>query len=829
MTTTILAWLRDTRRPPETPVPRPAPRAVQRLRQVMSWDGWTTLGLEAIVLLSTIWSVEQAQWVPVQPALTLVVLLALAAAAGFERLRWHAGLAVSTSLVLGILVVAWQTAAALPGPGWDDRFSELALRLDKWWELARTGGISIDPLPFAVLLALLTWVLSYLSTWFVLRRLDMWWGILPAGFALLTNLSYLPESYHGFFLTYLFAAMLLMMRMNLLRLQRGWREQGVRFPRSLNLSFLFHAGWFSLLVVFIAWALPLQTAVIGPMRSAWEVIRAPWADVETEVGRLFSSLPSRKAIPLHSFGRAMPFRGAIDLGNEVALLAQTDHPGYWRAKAYDVYSRQGWLVGERQLRNLADASLRPRDNRAPAYAARKTITQRVEVNFSTDTVFAQGQPLEASIPVLVEMASPSVYVLSLGDRALNQALPFDLRRLAGVLRQTYQNQRSLTRDDILRSLPRDVRLQSVEGSDGNISAIHVVREDDASDVVGLRSPTRAVAPRRYEVVSSVSVASARELRVAGTFYPGWVLDRYLQTPSTLPDRVRRLAREVTRDASTAYDRAVAIETYLRTIPYATDIQAPPPDSDGVDHFLFYLRRGYSDYHASAMVVLLRSIGIPARLAAGYATGQWDDQTKAYIVRERHAHAWPEVFFPGYGWVEFEPTPGHEVFPRGEQTADDAGDTENPADMGDLYLDEEFFGGAGSTSLSDFRDGSGPWNAIARVTGVTLLVALLALAAIWVVWLWSFRGLRPAVAAYEKMVQLAGLSGIVAKLHETPSEYARTLTGVLPSQKNAIQEITRGYERSQFGRQALKSEEEAAINAAWRAIRTRLLRRVLRRI
>jgi len=372
-----------------------------------------------------------------------------------------------------------------------------------------------------------------------------------------------------------------------------------------------------------------------------------------------------------------------------------------------------------------------------------------------------------------------------------------------------------------------VQLKDIEGTDGGTSAIHVAREADASDVVGLRTSSRSLGPRRYEVVSSVSVASARELRTAGTFYPRWVSDRYPQLPPGLPDRVRRAAQEITRDAPTAYDKALAVETYLRTLPYATDIQAPPPGGDGVDHFLFYLRRGYSDYHASAMVVLLRSVGIPARLAVGYATGQWDDQTKVYVVRERHSHAWPEVFFPNYGWVEFEPTPGHEVFPR-EQPGDEAGATDTPPDIGDPFLDEEFFGGEGSMALNDFREG-GLLETTARVTGVTLLVGLLALAAIWGVWLWSFRGLRPALAAYEKMAHLAGLSGLAPKPQETPSEYARTLSGVLPSQKDAIREITHGYERHRYGRQALSAQEELAIKAAWRVLRTRLLRRLLRRL
>ena len=822
--TTGAVWTRGARQPTEAPAP------VRGLRRALAWDGWITLGLEAVVLLSTVWSIEQAQWVPAQPSLTLIALLGMAAAAGLERLRLHAVLGLTAGLVLvGLPVVFWQSAAALPGIGWDARFGEMIARLTKWWDLALSGGISIDPLPFAVALALLTWALSFTSAWFLQRRLNMWWGILPAGFCLLTNLSYLTENYYGFFWTYLFAAMLIMTRTNVLRLQRGWRQQGIHVPSGMGLAFLMHAGWFSLLVVGIAWVLPMQTATVGQMRAAWETARAPWGDVESEVGRLFSSLPARKAVPLHTFGRAMPFRGAVDLGNEVALLAHADHAGYWRARVYDVYTSEGWLTGDRQTSTLSQATPGSAQRSGPGYRARKTVTQGMELNFSTDALFAQGQPLEASIPVLVETAPAGIYNISLVDNTGNQNLPFDLRRLSGNLQQAALAQRFLTREEVLRLLPPGVRLKEVQEAGGYVTTIQITRDAETTDVLGIRSPDRSVGPRRYDIVSSVSVASARELRAASPAIPRWVSDRYLQLPSSLPDRVRRVAAEVARNAATPYDRAVAIETYLRTIPQAMDVAAPPPGADGVDHFLFTLNRGYSDYHASTMVVLLRAAGVPARLAVGYATGQWDDQTKVYVVRERHAHAWPEVYFNGYGWVEFEPAPGHETFARGEQPEETMASDDTSMDFDEPFLEDELLSSLDGGNLNDFRDNGGPWAVAARVTGVTLIVALLALAAMWLVWMLSFRGLRPAMATYEKMARLAGLSGLAPRVQETPSEYAEALTRVLPSQKDSIRTITRGFERSQYGKKALSDQDEAEINSAWRAIRSRLLRRVLRRL
>ena len=104
-------------------------------------------------------------------------------------------------------------------------------------------------------------------------------------------------------------------------------------------------------------------------------------------------------------------------------------------------------------------------------------------------------------------------------------------------------------------------------------------------------------------------------------------------------------------------RLLAIEAYLRTISYTLDVPAPPLDRDVADYFLFDLRRGYCDYFATAMVVLARSVGIPARLVTGYASGGYDVISAQFVVLEKDAHSWVEVYFPSYGWVEFEPTSG----------------------------------------------------------------------------------------------------------------------------------------------------------------------------
>lgn len=160
----------------------------------------------------------------------------------------------------------------------------------------------------------------------------------------------------------------------------------------------------------------------------------------------------------------------------------------------------------------------------------------------------------------------------------------------------------------------------------------------------------------YTVQSYIPEVTIEQLHDAPTQYPEYIQQRYLQLPQELPDRVHQLALQITQGKTNPYEKAKAIEAYLRkNYPYDLSIPAPPKDKDVADYFLFDLKRGYCDYYATAMVVMARSVGLPARFVSGYASGDYDAENARYIVRERHAHSWVEVYFPNLGWIEFEPT------------------------------------------------------------------------------------------------------------------------------------------------------------------------------
>lgn len=172
----------------------------------------------------------------------------------------------------------------------------------------------------------------------------------------------------------------------------------------------------------------------------------------------------------------------------------------------------------------------------------------------------------------------------------------------------------------------------------------------------LRSPSPLAPGTVYTVVSQRYPAVPERLRSAPAAYPASIAGPYLQLPA-MPQRVVSLARDLTSPYDNVYDRVLAVQRYLQaTYPYQLDVPVPDED-DTVDWFLFEQRSGFCEMYASALVVMLRSVGIPARLVAGYASGQYNPITGYFEVRARDAHAWADVYFPGYGWLAFDPTPG----------------------------------------------------------------------------------------------------------------------------------------------------------------------------
>lgn len=174
---------------------------------------------------------------------------------------------------------------------------------------------------------------------------------------------------------------------------------------------------------------------------------------------------------------------------------------------------------------------------------------------------------------------------------------------------------------------------------------------------------RTFGRQRYAAASDPTDADPAVIASWPLSYPEDVKKCCLQIPPEDP-RIGELAKEATQGASDPFGKARALESYLRThYGYSLELKGPPASKDPLAMFLFDVREGHCEYFASAMAIMLRELGIPARLVNGFRTGEYNRLGDDWTVRQYDAHSWVEAYFAPYGWVEFDPTPPDPRHPR----------------------------------------------------------------------------------------------------------------------------------------------------------------------
>ncbi|TMB60436.1 MAG: transglutaminase domain-containing protein [Chloroflexi bacterium] len=353
---------------------------------------------------------------------------------------------------------------------------------------------------------------------------------------------------------------------------------------------------------------------------------------------------------------------------------------------------------------------------------------------------------------------------------------------------------------------------------------------DRTYSTGMRAMRGGQASEKYTVTSFVSVADKAVLRRGPTGYSDYIKQKYLQLPSTLPQRVKDLAHRIAKDETNNYDMAEAIESYLRTTyHYAPQVKAAPPGRDPVDYFLFDLKEDFCEYFSASMTVMLRELGIPARVVEGYTTGTLDPNTGKYVVKELDAHAWVEAYFPTFGWIEFEPTPSQAPFlridsdltggatlPGDERGIDDPDNPRVARDESEGLGRSDLDPGLESAS-SDLDEPFDP----KPMLGVLLIIALLMLGA-WTRFQMRFRGQRPIDAAWGKARLLAAYAGYHPHPAQTSYEYAAMLGDAVPDAKTAILDIAESRVRDRYTPVGATADDEARAISAWRRLARTLM-------
>ena len=741
----------------------------------------------------------------------LILLLTLMVARSTATAAWVSGIDVVTvvalagALLMGVLAVAavpWTlglgvgllagpvVAAIAAGPTLhaSHPLDTVSLGLvSTWWSRITDGSASADPAFYLYLICLLMWVTGGWLSWCVLRWRKPMLGLIPGAAAFATNLLNYPTDQNGYTLAILVLTLGLLLWTNYTASIANATRARVKMTGDARWDF-----WESGLVAMAA--LIVLAIMLPPLSTVDRTVQmessafSSWAQFQEQLSHptSFGNGPSLGGTT--GFSTEVKLSGALTKSHNIVFTytySSSSGPRYFRG-----VNETETVAGEWRFPILINLQSRISKNTIPPYAASEDYQQLALTAFS------------------VKMISPPV-----GNS--------DILFYPGTL---YRTDRESLASEVV--LPPDATLTTIDR---------------------LTSVSPPISKGTYNITVEYSSASEAQLRAAGTAYPDWTAS-YASLPASgyriaaVLDRIHKLALQVTAGAATPYDKAKAIEAYLRSnYHYTLTPPKAPAGVDPLDYFLFETKQGYCEFFASAMGDMLRSLGIPTRLVNGFGPGLYDSKTNAWVVRDEDAHTWVESYFPGYGWITFEPTPdtlgGYLPIPRGSSGT-------NVCLRDSQCGDATSAGSGGGVTAPGFRDPGGPKldpgalpvggsgntfhlpdaGTLTKIVGLMLAVLLGLFAA-------AARYLRPrsVMLVWKRTLLLARLAGAERRTGETPLELGRRLARTFPEAAEPVRSLAEGFVVAAYAPPDLAGTARAPVMDAWTALRPMLLRRAAFRL
>lgn len=598
-------------------------RLVELLR-----TSWVSLALTSTAILLFTYNVGRAHWVSDSAPFNACVLLGALCGYLLATTHWRGWLAVIYSLGLSLAIIAQVIGSILPplpvilsmyplDALWvmNVRLLALAERVDGWLVAIFSGGQVNDTNLFIFLIGFIAWNASAWLVWCIVRRRRALQGLLPYGLLMGINV-YLSDQGLSVFLAFIGCTVLLVGRTTFTAYYADWERRQVDYSTELGFEWSVSAVAVAIMVVLLAGLATLFLAPRGWQRIG-DAYRNMQKTTEKTAERLFTGVTPPKSRAPAAQAQAPDLNligGPLPHGEDIVMYVSLSDPAPPPPEPYHQALGAGIIVRRHYWR------------------------QNI---YNTYTgVGWQAAPLQQQPPPGAQAAQPGP-----GQ--------YDLK-------QKYEIVAAHGRDLFSTSQPVSTPANSAGASPANsagVSTSLVYALPDGSSLLQGDVST-------YEVTSWASNPTIAQMQYATTGYPPEIQQTYLQLPASLPRRVSELTRRITAPGNTVYEKAIRIQDYLRlTYPYKIDVAPPPAGKDAVDYFLFEAPGGFCTYYASAMVVMLRVEGIPARVVTGYAMGDFDYTRNAYRVPVSASHAWVEVYFPRLGWVEFEPTPAQATFTR----------------------------------------------------------------------------------------------------------------------------------------------------------------------
>ncbi len=747
---------------PSRPVP---PSPAWRNIALRPEEGWATFIFLGFVIYSAVWSIQVVDWVRGLGILTwttgagLVLGFIAAKQQKIPRLLMQA-LMVS----VGIFFAFWQTAGA-----YQRSVGALWGHFVVWLGKAVTPNTDTnDDVMFLLFLAVLSFILAYVSVWLVAHTRRPWLVTLATAIVLLINLSYVPDGNLIYLTIFLLASLLLLVRFNLSEAYRQWRRRALRYTADLGWDFMVAGMLFSVGILVFSWLLPSG----APNQAAadfWNNLSSnPLVAVQQWWSRLFQGVGGPGAGTY--FSNQLQLTGSVDLPNTVIMTYTTEKSGqYLIATTQDYFDGHiTWTSTNNTTRNFAARESLP---------VNKALYTVVEQSFHLldppggspcQFIFAAPDPVSFSVPV-------------------------------GTTRNENGFTSYCARDPLVKGQ--------------NYTATSYVSTADENTLRQVPLPEDAVG--------------------SDYFYPSDLLSRYRQIPDNLKfnQEIRSLVEQWTAGQTNMYDMAQAIENHLRAgYKYSQRNQNPPAGQNAVVWFLTQSKQGFCTYFASAMVMLARMLGMPARVANGYTGGTLEKGN--WVVRGTDAHTWAQIYFAKYGWIDFEPSTGFSGVPR-PVTSSTPGATETPGsdtppvtvtpprgnepDPADNTNPDTPQGQQNDLQMRLLLGGGG---------ALALLILAFGATSLW--WRRLFRGLSPVAQTFGRVTLLASWAGLRPRRTQTPFEYINELELRLPVHADSLHRLGELYVEERWGVPNEGSKAMEELRQLWARLRGSLLRAVMRR-
>lgn len=737
-------------------------------------EGWLTLGLVLLICLTMAWAIDDARWVlgRAQYLDYLVVSAIGGVLCGFigPKVGWGRWLTFLMGSIFAALIVPLITGlSASHLSSIHDLYQATSDAVVIAYVDLAVNSLSSTAqyLHFILLFGIVVWATSMFASYAVFGHRRPLSAVVVVGVILVGNMSLTRNDELPFLVMFSLASLFLLIRSHVFDEQSEWLRRRIGDPASISSVYL-RGGTVFIVVAVAASFLLTQTAASAPLAGAFDGVQDGLISLSRSVSRFLPTGGQTRAVGL-TFGSDTQVQQVWNTDGSLAVTIHRDPtdtgPYYWRAVASDHIDLKGWSRSKANATTVDRAAGTPildslADNVVPLGLHHVSFTV-TPGDFRGETILSPATP--------VEVDQPS--------------------------RLTY-----LGTDGYFGTLERD-------GGSGpyTVTALTQVHGDAPGQL------TQA------------------KLRATSTDYPKEISDLYLQmAPGAMGPNAQALEAKIRADAASAapIDLADQFVTELHDpsqFQYTTDVRNLDCASLSTVECFATFRKGFCQYYAATMAVILRDMGVPTRIAEGFLPGTFDSRSGNETILFSNAHAWVEVYFAGYGWVPFDPTGGTlsriEPLPSGAPVASGGprSSATIPAASRKAPVDDPLLNGGAAGPTKPTSTSLGPLLAV----GALLLLVLGALS--FLVWQRGPRGGTSADGAYGSVTRIASRFGFGPRPTQTVYEYAGALGDVLPTVRPELETVARAKVESVYAREILGPERVASLRAAQRRLRVGLLR------